>query len=289
VLRPQGEATKISLVQVKVFQEVRSIEKLELLTTDGKLIATLFRRVTANTTDYKQTFDAIIQPEDQIAFPADTDTMFVLRAVVKTIANAGFSEELLQVRTFNVTHVGIDSNQAINTPFAGPFPKHQTSFGRITSVTSVSPLTASAVSGTGVTLGSFAFSGSVDSTRSLAVSQLTFTLQKTGDVTLQNLLVRNPETGITSSCSLNVQTMTIFCPNLSSSTGKMSRTTPLVLDVIADLTVSPNQTGVVSIGADLVMAGSPESIGAVEWTDTSGSFRWIESAVEPLARGTRFQ
>lgn len=288
IIHPTGESAQVSLVQVKLFQEVRSIEKLEVLTVDGQLIATLLRRITTDIPDYKQTFDAIVQPENRITLPADTDTTLVLRAVVRSADNAGFSEELLQVRSFNVTYVGISSNQAINYPLTGPFPKHQTSFGRMTSVSRASPVTGVLASGTGMTLSSFAFSGTVHATHALALTQLTFTLQKTGNVTLSNIMIRNAETGVESSCSLNLQAMTIFCPNLSQATGKMKTGIPLVLDVLANITVPSGSTDT-SVQIDLRNAGSPENIGAVEWTDTSGSFRWIESTATPLARGTRLQ
>lgn len=287
-VRSSGETAKVSLAEVKLFSEVRSIDHLEVVTTDGKIVASLKRKITTDTPDYKLTFQAQSNPEDRFQIPADTAMLLVLRAVVRSDTNAGFSDELLQVRTFSVTTVGDKTNQAVNVPMAGPFPKHQTAFGHILNVKSLSPDTAHMMSGTGVVLGSFSFTGSIISGKAMALSALTFSVNETGPVTLSNITLVNHGSGVSAACTVNAQAMTVSCPVLSGSVGAFSPGSPLILDLKSNVTV---QTGAqnATLQASLNASGSPESLGAVEWTDGSGMFRWIEYAHTPVARGTLFK
>lgn len=287
VIRPSGEDVQVSIVQVKLYKEVRSIDRLELVTEDGQLVATLLRRITTDIPEYKETFDAQVNSESRFTLPKDADTKLVLRAVIRGVDNGGFSDELLQVRTFNVTVVGKTTNQNTNIPLAGPFPKHQTSLGRIVSVRAVSPVSAPVIAGTGITLGSFSLSGSVHSTRSISITALTFALQQTGQVTHSNLRVVRRDSGASAPCTVNMQAMTVSCTGLGA-LGLMKQDAELLFDLKSDIWMPAGATNV-SYSADLAVAGSPEALGAVEWTDGSAVFRWIESAASPVAAGTRFR
>ncbi len=286
VIRRNGETATVQIVQVKLFQEVRSIEYLELVTEQGQLIAKLTRRTNNDTSDYKQTFEAQVQPESQFTIPSDTDVRVVLRAVIRTIDNAGFADELLQVRTLSVTLKGDTSNTTTNIPLSGPFPKHQTAFGRITSITRVSPETAALTSGTDIVIGSYSFLGSVIPTKNLKLRQLVFSLVKNSAVTVSHWVLMDRASGASVSCSLNEQSMEITCSTLHQSIGALSNGSPLILDLKATVSVPPGTQAILE--TSLKAAGSPESLGSVEWTDESGIFRWIEGT-SPIAQGTRFQ
>lgn len=288
VVRRNGETAQVSIVQVKLFQEVRSIEKLELVTSDGQLVATLLRRTTTDIPDYKQTFDAQVAAGSRYTLSADTDVTLVLRAVIRSTNNAGFSDELLQVRSISVTTTGDQSNQSVNVPLAGPFPKHQTAFGRIMKVARQSEEQRSIQRGTGMLLTSLSVSGSVISGKSLAVTSLTFAVQRTGALTLANAMLKNRATNAFVLCTFNEQAMTISCPGLGTGVGSLDSQIPLILDLTADISYPAGSTDV-SLQADLASAGSPASFGSVEWTDGTGSFKWVESTESPLVRGTRLQ
>lgn len=287
VLRSTGESAKVQLVQVKLFTEVRSLERLELVTEDGQIIAQLLRRQSSDTPDYKQTFEAQVLPENQYTIPQDTDVRVVLRAVVRSVANAGFSDELLQVRTISVTKKGDATGQTINTPISGPFVKHQTSFGRLVAVTRESPATASLVSGTGVLMSTYSFRTSVIDGKNLKLRQLVFSLVKSGSATVTQWTLQNRGSGASVSCSTNEQAMTVTCPGLESSVGILNVGVPLLLDLKATVLVPPASQGSM-VEASLVTAGSPESLGSIEWTDESGIFRWVEGP-SPIVTGTRHQ
>lgn len=279
------ESAKVQIVQVKLFSEVRSINYLELVKEDGTVIATLLRRTNTDAVDYKLTFEAQIQPEKQVTIPKDTDVNVALRAVVRSVDNAGFSDELLQVRTANVTLKGDLSNHTVNIPLNGPFPKHQTAFGRIANVTRISPANATLTSGTGVLMGSFAFSGAVIPGKTLKLRQLVFSLSKVGSTSLSNWMLVNRHSGMWTSCTLNEQALTITCSALEQAVGIVSGT--LTLDLKATVHV-PAGTHDSIVQVSLPIAGTPESLGSIEWTDESGVFRWIEGP-SPIVEGTKFQ
>lgn len=287
MVRSVGETAKVQIVQVKLFNEVRSIDYLELVTEKGEVIAKLLRRTTTDTTDYKLTFEAQFQPESQFTIPKDTDVRIVLRAIIRSASNAGFSDELLQVRTMSVTMKSEATNQTINASISGPFPKHQTAFGRITGVTRASPVTAPLIAGANTLIGTYSFSSSVLDGKNLKLRQLTFSLVKTGSVSVSNWTLVHRASGASVTCSTNDQTMTITCALLEQSVGAFTANTPLLLDLKATVFV-PAGTNDSVLETSLDATGSPEALGSVEWTDESGIFRWIEG-IAPVAKGTRLQ
>lgn len=286
LLRSNGETAKVAAVQVKLFQESRAIDRVELVTKDGTVIAALLKRTTTDLSDYKLTYEIQIIPEQQYTIPADTDVPVILRAVVKSRDSGGFSEELVQVRTSSITVRGESTNETRNVLLDAPFPKHQTAFGRITGVSRVSVASAKLSTGTGFLIGSFSFSSSAVAGTTLSLRQLMFSVHRTGSVVVQNWTLQNHETGAFVACSFNEMAMTVTCPNLLP-LAILHRDTPLTLDLKANTYVSPHTTDA-TLEVFLDLAGTPEVLGNVEWTDGTGQFRWIEGP-SPVARGTRLQ
>jgi hypothetical protein len=287
IIRINGEAGYVSAVEVKLFNEVRSIESLELTTQTGQVLATHKRRVTSDTTDYKLTFEVQMTNESQPKIPADTDIRVVLRAVVRSAEASGFSDELLHMRLFSVTLRGATTNTVFNIPIAAPFPKHQTSFGRITGVSRLSPATGPLQSATGVVLGSFALSGSAIPGRNLAITNLIFSLYRTGPVTLSNIRLMKSGASASMPCSLAADGLSTTCGSIDGSIGSLPPLTPLHLTLTGDVSFPPGTTSA-SVEAWLDQPGSPEALGSVQWTDQAGMFKWVEG-VAPLAHGTRLQ
>lgn len=285
IIRSNGETAKVLRGEVKVFTEVRSIDRLEIVDGDGVVVMKLLRRVNTDISDYKLTFEAQVDPSIAYTLAQDKDVRFVLRAVVRDVNGGGFADELLQVRTFNVTMRGDTVHETVNKAFTGPFPKHQTSFGRIKSVTRVTPASAPLQRGSGVLVSTFAFSGSVVAGRSLSLTDLVFTLSKTGTITAKNWsLVRG---NLTAPCSMNeAQTLVTCSPLKPSGIGAIPASGAFVLDLRADVATPPSTAA--SLRADLLTAGSPESLGSVLWTDESGMFKWVEGA-SPVVTGTYLQ
>jgi hypothetical protein len=278
-----SEQGSIRAVEVSLFQEVKALDVLEVTTEDGTLVATLRQRTNATSPDYKQYYEVQLAPEQGFAIAANTDVRVVLRAVIRTPENNGASEQLLQVRTFKVTLVGSQTNSNTSLNLAGPFPKHQTSFGRITAVGSVNPATAQVASGTGLLLGTFTFWGEAISGKQLSVTDLVFSLVRTGTVNVKNIRLGRPG-GETVSCTLGNDG--VSCNAIPAATGAIGEGAALTLELRADVLVTG---AAASLEASLANPGSPEALGSVWWTDQSGRFRWVEGKTSPLARGIRYQ
>lgn len=278
------EHAYVSAVTVKLFNEVRSVENLQLTTEDGTVVATMLRRTTTDTPDYKQTFEVQISPERQYELHRTNIQKLALRAKIRSIDNAGFSDELLQVRSISVTLRGATSLASSNIPSTGPFPKHQTSFGRISSVSRTSPEAATLSAGNDVLVTSVALRSSGLAQRPLSPTQITFAVQKTGTMTVTDWTLRRRGQSGSAQCTFNIELSTVNCTFLRDAIGSLPTDGVLDLDLTADITIPANATNN-SLQASLSTAGSPESFGSIEWTDGSGTFRWIE-APSPILSGT---
>ncbi len=87
---------------------------------------------------------------------------------------------------------------------------------------------------------------------------------------------------------MNLQARTIFCPKLAGTVGVLPASEALIIDLHADIAFPDGATNV-SLQASLDLPGSPSETGAIEWSDTSGTFRWIEHDGSPIVTGTRFE
>ncbi len=276
------ESAQVAFTRVTLTKEARSIDHLELRTASGELVATLNPRTTTDLTEYKQMYESSLTVPGSFVLPADTDAHLVLIAVIRTAANNGFAEDLVQVRSIAMTLRTLASNQSIDLAFTGPFPKHQTSLGTITGIASVSPATGTLVSGAGKILGSFLVSGTGVEDRTPSLTEMTFGLLRTGDVSVSSVVLRSPTGSIP--CTINSVGTIISCPGLTSQAGSFSLTSPLTITLTADILIPARSTGN-SVHIFLEQPGSPESLGSVIWTDGSAEYRWVEGST-PLAAGT---
>ena len=286
-LRSPGDIALIMSVQVKLFNEVTALHTLELVNvTTGESVALLNRRTTTDTSDYKLTYEVQIPLELQKEIPADIDAPFALRANIRSVDNNGSSEQLLHVRTFSVTIRGKSSTESTNVPATGPFPKHQTSFGKIVKVQRVTPSTGTLVSGTAAVVSTFSVTSEMLPGKTFGVEHALLSLSRTGQVSAKNWRVNQVGSALSAPCSQSQDLLQISCENLGS-IGLQQSAAPLQLEFRADVFVPLGSTGN-SLQADLQSVGSPETIGSIQWTDGSGHFKWIEGK-DPVARGTRWQ
>ena len=286
-VKSSGERAYIALAQVKVYTEVRSMESLELTLEDGTVVATLLRRTTTDIPDYKLTFEAQIQTDKQYLLPADKDVKLVLRAVVRSTENGGFSEDLLQVRSMSVTIRGETSNTTVNVASQGPFPKHQTALGKITSIALTGPETGTLASGSGKVINAFVLTGTgVAGKAIVSPVNLVFSLTKNGSIDLTRWGIRRAGQTQYSECSFNELSMTVSCNSIASVVGSVT-SGGLNLELIADVQRPAGATGI-TVEADLPSPGSPEAFGSLQWTDGSvAEFKWVEGKA-PVLTGTKW-
>lgn len=286
-LRSPGDIGLIMSAQVKLFSEVTALDTLELVNVStGESVAVLKRRTTTDVPDYKLTYEVQIPLELQKEIPADTDVLLALRANIRGVDNNGASEQLLHVRTVSVTMHGKNSNESINVPALGPFPKHQTSFGRVVKVERTTPAGGVLASGTGKVLGAFSLVSEILPGKTFGVEHMTFSISRTGQCSLENWRISQVGSSASIPCSRSQDGTRVSCENLGS-IGLSQGTAALELALSADVFVPSGSVGN-SVQVDLSSVGSPEAIGSIQWTDGSGHFKWIEGK-DPVARGTKWQ
>ena len=282
-IKSTGETAKIVTAQVKLFNEATAISSLELVRADtGAPVATLQRKITTDTLDYKLTYEVQLPLESQVPIPADIDVPLVLRAVVRDINNAGASDQLLHVRTFTLTTRGDTTNTTYNYAAQGPFPKHQTSFGRITKVQSLLPATQALQAGTGMLIASFSVSGSSISGKSLLIEQMIFSVLQEGAVSVDQWQLNRTQSTVSAPCSINQDGTVLSCLNVHT-LGTLEKSTSNVFELRANVRVSSGQVPP-RVQVHLNNPGTPEDLGSIQWTDESGHFRWIEGK-NPLMQG----
>ncbi len=283
-LRSAGERARLAAVQVKLASESRSVLRLELVTLTGTVVATLQRRTTHDSVDFKQRFEVQFSPDQPQYIPADTDVPLVLRAVIRGVDNAGFAEDLVGVTTFSVTLLGDPSNTTKTIVAVAPFPQQQTAFGRIVAVERSSPATGVLASGTSALVGAFAFRAEVLPGKAIALEELIFSVEKAGGVIAQNWRLNQAGSLLFVPCTQG-QDGLIDCVKAGDILGIISSQTPLILELHADVSVG-SSAGMLQVS--LVDPGTPSALGSVRWTDQSGHYRWVEGT-SPLVRGTRWQ
>lgn len=282
-----SESARIVSAQVKLMTPVSSLDTLEIVTADGGThVATLRRRITSDTVDYLQTYEVQLTGADQFSIPAGNNTSLVLRALIRSADTGGSSEQLLEVRIFSVTYYGESTHETVNVPAAAPFPKHQTAFGRITSVTRASAVSAPLVAGVDQLIGSFAVVGNALPGKTLSLKELIFSTISTGTVSVSNWSLRASGSAVSVPCSINPETKVLSCANLDA-IAALPSDKPLILEVYGDIAIPSGSSGN-SLEIDLSQAGSPSDFGSVRWTDQAGTFKWVEGS-SPLARGTKLQ
>ena len=128
------------------------------------------------------------------------------------------------------------------------------------------------------TIGGF----SVDSV-TLTVENLAFQVSKSVQVEVTNWQLGVPDTNDRIGCSFNSGDSVVSCLSISDQFGTLSggmRTFRLFGDVTL-VSGATNKNMQISLN----LAGDTETNGAVQWTDGSGHFNWVELE-QPLARST---
>jgi len=285
VFSPISEDTELLAVQLKLFQEARALEKLELVKEDGTVLATLKWHTNTDITDYRLTYDVFLTGDAVYTISKDTTMNLFIRAVVRSKANDGFSENLVHVRQFALTLRGKDTNQTYNIPFTGPFPKHQTALARVHSVMRTSPLTKVLATEEKAEISSFALSSDQVDLQPVSLVQMVFGYERVGNKsTLTDWKLIRKDSNAQASCTENPSAKTISCANLQTIFGMLPKE-PTTLSLVANI-----QTEASALGewfqVSLPVTGSPEVLGSLWWTDATGTFRWIEGQ-SPIAAGTK--
>ncbi|MBI2636008.1 S-layer homology domain-containing protein [Candidatus Peregrinibacteria bacterium] len=206
---------------------------------------------------------------------------------IKARNQGGVSETMIEVDSLKLTVEGEwSADTIVSGTDGGPYPKHQTAMGRITSVVNAQESDGILPLGPGQQLASFTIAGSAVENVELKIEHMFFQVNKAIFVNVNNWQLGIAGSNERADCSFNPDDSAVSCSNLSDSIGilsGMSRTFRL----FGDVSLAPDATAK-NMQISLNRAGSTETLGAVRWTDQSGHFNWVELE-EPLARGTRWK
>ncbi len=281
VIPASSENRLVLQAQVKLFQEATALKSIQITTERGDVLATLTRRTTTDLPDYKQIYDASIAPEQGFVLEKNTAHRLIVRAVVRSQNDNGAAEQVVAFRSISISTVGQTTAASDNHVFLPPFPQHQTSLAKLTSVKNVGPANGTLASGAQKLVGAFSFEGITPHNGTLSIEELIFSPAYTGQVMASNwkLLKRGSTESV--ECSTGLQG--ISCSRIPASLGTLG-SAPLVFELYADVQVF-GAAGTSSLQMSLPEFGSPVLGGSIGWSDGAGHYHWVEGS-GPIAVGT---
>jgi hypothetical protein len=219
-----------------------------------------------------------------LSVPKRTDVSVYARVVVRTFDDGGLSGEDVQIDYFTVAGHGEWSNRNYSQSTTETYGTFETARSTFTEVANAGPDSDVLVGGAGRTLGAFRFvGGRGDGGADLRLTNITFALGTSGDVSLANVKLRGD--GSTDQASCTVAAGSITCASIPESIGTVA-SGQRTLTLTGDITVGSVQSA--GLQVSLTPAGSVSSAGAITWTDGSTSFQWVQFD-EAKLRGTFYQ
>jgi hypothetical protein len=276
------EPTYIQGGEVKLKNKIEGIDAMYIVDTQGTELGRLYLDKIYDATE--KTWRGTFTSKNYLIPKGEARTLG-LEIRMKEYNQGGTSDELVQVDTFKVTTLGDWSQEGGTSTALGPFPKHQTSYGRITAVFNALDPTGILPIGQGQLLAGFTIQGAASQGVTLKVEHLEFQMTKNSDVTIQNWQLGTPDSSERMNCSVSDSTVScLSIPESLGTIGSGSRTLRLFGDV--SLAQGANSKG---LQISLVSAGDTSTNGAVRWTDGSGHFNWVDEIEQPLARSTNWK
>ncbi len=276
------EAIFVRSVEIKLERKVLSFDTMYLVDENGVQIGQVSLDRLFDSTDktWRASFSG-----GTYRIPKGTERQLAIEALLKERDKGGGSDELVKVEDFRMTAQGEDSGSNYNAikPDSLVFPKHQTAQGRITSVVNALSETDSLPLGTNQVIGAFTFRGTHVSGAELRVENLEFQISKSSSVTVTNWQLGTGESSLRTPCTVNE--LIVSCYTIPAEIGTIPNE-PRTLRLYGDVALEAGAQDYF-LQVSLNQPGNPETIGAVQWTDGSGHFRWTELS-SPVARSARF-
>lgn len=275
-----SEDVYVRIPELVLRREIKSIDTLYLIDEDGNEIMPL-ELATANNVDKKiwrwEGTGSYVLPKGQ-------PVILGIRALLKPRGEATL-KELWEVDQFRISTTAVANGTSYElVPSATKFPMHQTTQGRITSVTNPDEATGSLPWGSNRKIASFVFTGVTATGGQVGLSSLTFSVLSSG-VKLSNLRIGDASEVNSRQCSTDPAVPnTIACDVLPPSLADLT-SAPQTLSVFATVTL----TGASPANVQLMLddPGTIGQLGAVKWNDGAGEYLWTDLP-KPIAAGTRW-
>ena len=243
-------------------------------------------RATLNATSSTARNFHLTLPSGSFLIDKATERGIYVRPDIRSKNNGGISNTMVQIDSVTFKGHGAWSSQNYTKASAShdvylPFV---TSRSVIKRILNAGEKNAALVTGKDRTIASFQFEGrSPDTATRLAITDLSFTIEQTGDVQLSNARLLIP--GISDAFYCTTTTQRVQCDGLPDSFGAISdgfRTMQVVADIFA---LDPLHA---SVRLTLNEPGNPYGIGSVQWSDGTSAFTWVPFT-QPVVEGTMWK
>lgn len=277
------EPMYVKRAEVVLMDEIEGIDAMFIVDRDGVQLGQIYLDKVFDST--KRTWRGTLSGTGTYKIEKGQQKVIGVEIRMKPRDAGGTSEEMVEVDTFKLTTEGEWSTDTTTSgPNPGPFPKHQTSMGRIVSVRNAQEETGILPIGPASMLGSFMIDGYAVNPVTLKIEHLEFQVSGSSSVNVSNWQLGIADSNERHACTFNSNI--VSCNTLPDSLGTLgggSRVFRLYGDVTLNSGSSSKEYQV-----SLNLAGDLSTLGAVRWTDQTGHFNWVELD-QPLARSTLWQ
>jgi hypothetical protein len=275
----EAEPLDVTSISVNLSTESRSVQHLVVYDDQSRLLG---KALYDPSTGSNKKYTLFLTP-GSLTIEKRTDLAVYVRPVLASKDGSGVSNEPVSISNIVVIGNGVWSSQKYTKASTETFQNFVTSRSTITKIENALQASAPLVTGAGMRIGSFTFTGrKTDASAHIDITALRFQVGITGDLTLTNVKLRSD--GVTDPFSCTSSSVEILCsgiPDMLGSIADEPRTLTLYGDISggdpvhASLQVSLNQTG------------SPSNAGSVTWSDGTNSFSWLGFDA-PAVVGTRY-
>ena len=268
------EAIDIQDIIIEIIDPAPFIDRLNVYDENGTFIG---RATIDGGIDTR--FRLHLAPETYIALQ-DRKTTFYVRAMTRSKEEGGASGESFQVSFMRIAGTGMWSQSLYAEQTSDAFPEFIT-HARITSAHNGGLTEDTLLGGTNRTLAEFDFAGTTgENNVDLAMTNITFTIEQIGNVSLDDIRMRRAGTNTYTDCTNNA--LYVYCQNIPAPIGNISSNTTIQL--LGDVSI-PDTSTTASLRLIINDSGSINSSGAISWTDGTTVFTWVDID-SPVVRST---
>lgn len=273
-----SEPMDIRSVTVEMKKEIKSIREMHLIDNRGRALLTLKPDV-FDELDRKWKGEA--GPNEATVGPGSLP--LGIEATMRTALQGGFPEEFIEAKTMSliVSMPGdIQTSQAL--PVEWSHPGHQTANALLEKVENAGPREGAMTLGANQQVALFRFSGK-STGATLRVENLLLTPRMPAGITVQNWRIARADGG-GGPCSYGSDGF-VTCP-LTEEKGLITGGA-LTLAIFGDVSMAQGTQGP-TLQLVIDDPGSLTTFGAVQWSDGTGHYRWMEGEA-PIAKGTAWE
>lgn len=269
-------AVDLRTVTLQMKKELRGVKEIYLIDATDKTLLTLKLDIT-DELDRRWRADA---GPGEVVLPAGNVTL-AFEMMMKGATEGGFPEELIEANTWQMIITDPSGNSINTAPTEWVHPIHQTALATLDTVTNAGLAQGTLEAKESALIGAFRFAGNTGQAPVL-VEHLTFTPLLSAGVSVTGWGVKNAGGAATDACTIDPEGL-VNCTDIPTSIGQLQNGA-VELQIYGDVSISPNAQAP-SLQVKLQTPGSTSELGAVQWSDGSAHYRWVEGTA-PVAVGT---